>query len=377
MATAKPARVGINLCSIRPGQLSGPSVYAERLTEKLLEFEEFEWLIYCHRGAHIPPMWAERANIRRVVTTLRRPLRVGFEQIVLPILTTRDSIDLLFSPNFVSPLWGADRLVVTIHDMYYRVVPDVPAPWQRRYWGAFIPRSARRCDCILAVSRATARDIASYLPDVAHKTRVTSLASAVEDKDAPGERVAGVEPGFVLWVANVVRSKNPQAVTAAARVLAEKGRPLRFVHVGSDENGLLDAAIAADNCSSHFRRLGRVSAAELRWLYRSAVCVVQPSTYEGFGLPVLEAQAFGAPLVCSNAGALPEVAGDGAMYFAPGHHLEFADLILRIAEDPALRLSLSARGLENAARFSWSKTASETIDVFRRLFRADAAGKRQ
>lgn len=360
--------IGINLCATRPDQLSGPSIYAERLTEQLLTHGEYRWLIYCHRDYSLPPAWEAAASVRRVLTTLRRPMRVAFEQCILPLHARRDRVDLLFSPNFVSPAWGAKRLVVTIHDMYYRAVPDVLPKWQRRYWEAAVPLSARACNRVLAVSRFTAADIAKYLPSVAERVRVTPLACAVEDPDAPGEPVVDQAPGFVLWVANVVGSKNPDAVCSAAAQLRAAGQEVAFVHVGTDLHGVFAAALAAHGVADSVRRLGRVTAGELRWLYKNALCVIQPSYYEGFGIPVLEAQQLGAPVICSDAGPLPEVAGDGALLFPPREPKKLADAIVQLERDAVFRSALIERGRRNAERFSWERTAAATLDAFGELF---------
>jgi glycosyltransferase involved in cell wall biosynthesis len=360
--------VAINLCSIRPGQLAGPSVYAERLTERLIAHDEYRWLIYCHQDYVMPPAWTAAAAVRRVLTTLRRPLRIAFEQCVLPLHARRDRVDLLFSPNFVSPVWGAKRLVVTIHDMYYRAIPEVLPTWQRVYWQTFIPISARACDRVLSVSRFTATDIARYLPSVADRVRVTPLACAVEDPDARGEAVADLPPGFVLWVANVFGNKNPEAVCRAAAQLRSEQPDVAFVHVGTDLRGVFSASLAAHGVTDRVHRLGRVTAGQLRWLYRNALCVIQPSHYEGFGIPVLEAQQLGAPLICSDAGPLPEVAGDGALYFPPREPERLAAAIVQLKYDAALRSALIERGRRNAEGFDWKRTAAATLRAFGELF---------
>lgn len=360
--------VAINLCSLRPDQLSGPSIYAERLTERLVADETYRWLIYCHRDYVVSPAWTASAIVRRVITTLRRPLRVAFEHCVLPLHARRDGADLLFSPNFVSPLWGAKRLVVTIHDMYYRAIPEVLPKWQRAYWQALVPISARACDRVLAVSRFTADDIARYLPSVAGRVRVTPLACAVENTDAPGAPVADLAPGFVLWVANVVGNKNPEAVCSAVAQLRTEQPPIAFVHVGTDIHGVFSAGLAAHSVADGVRRLGRVAASELRWLYKNALCVIQPSLYEGFGIPVLEAQQLGAPVICADAGSLPEVAGHGALYFPPREPERLAAAIRRLKYDAAFRSELIERGRRNAERFDWDRTANATLRVFGELF---------
>jgi glycosyltransferase involved in cell wall biosynthesis len=109
---------------------------------------------------------------------------------------------------------------------------------------------------------------------------------------------------------------------------------------------------------------GWVSAADLEGLYNAAACFAFPSRREGFGLPVLEAMSSGAPVVCANASALPEVAGDAALYFDPDRPDELAAAIVRVLQDPLLAETLSAAGQARAAAFSWNRVAEETLAVY-------------
>jgi glycosyltransferase involved in cell wall biosynthesis len=112
---------------------------------------------------------------------------------------------------------------------------------------------------------------------------------------------------------------------------------------------------------------GYVPSADLPALYSAATAAVMPSVYEGFGLPVLEAMACGAPVVSSNASSLPEIGGDAALYFEPLDLNGMLDAIRAIWADADLRFELSQRGLEQAARFSWERAARETMAVYERL----------
>ena len=113
--------------------------------------------------------------------------------------------------------------------------------------------------------------------------------------------------------------------------------------------------------------LGTVHERDLAALYSGAACVVVPSRYEGFGLPVLEAMACGAPVLCSSAAPLPEVAGDAAVLFDPRAGGRLALELSRVLASPALRDELRARGVARAREFSWDRTAIETVAVYRRL----------
>jgi glycosyltransferase involved in cell wall biosynthesis len=360
-------RIGINLCFIRGDWATGLTRYCRQLLDELLQEKSYDWIVYCDSQLTLPAEWSRMAFIHRCRSTNQRPLRIAFEQLALPWLAWRDRVDLLFSPAFVSPAWGARWRVATIHDMYYKTFPESMTPLQRLYRKAFTPVTARHCQRLLAVSKFTASEIARFLPHAQHKVRVTPLACAIEDAELPGEAVPGVEPGYVLFVANVIANKNSQGLAAAAAQLAAAGRGKLFVHVGKDEEGLLAAALAAHRCENSFRNLGRVPSAQLRWLYQNALCAVQPSFSEGFGLPVLETQTFGTPLISSNAGSLPEVAGEGALFFSPDDPQKLAELIDQLDGDEALRRMLIENGRRNAARFSWKLTARTTLEAFDEL----------
>jgi glycosyltransferase involved in cell wall biosynthesis len=109
---------------------------------------------------------------------------------------------------------------------------------------------------------------------------------------------------------------------------------------------------------------GYVSTEDLPALYAGAACFVFPSLYEGFGLPVLEAMASGAPVVCSNASSLPEMAGDAALMVDPSNTAGFASAIERVLADGDLRSQLCARGLRRSAQFTWERTARQTMEVY-------------
>jgi glycosyltransferase involved in cell wall biosynthesis len=109
--------------------------------------------------------------------------------------------------------------------------------------------------------------------------------------------------------------------------------------------------------------LGEVSPEELAALYQGAVATINPSIYEGFGLPVLEAQALGVPVISSRGGSLPEVAGDGALYFSHDSPAELGAAMESLLDEPARRVDLIELGAENVARFSWDRAADETAAV--------------
>lgn len=372
-------RIAVNLLFIDGGNLSGPGYYAVQLVEKMLRLPpDLRWgvdiLCYVQPAARRHFSAEAQPYLKDFASYSGRIVRVVAEQSLLPMRVRRDKVDLLFSPGFVSPLWGAPHLAVTICDMYYRVIPHLIEGFQRRYWSVMIPLSVWASEVVLTISASSQRDIEQYLPRARGRTVSTPLASRFAVSDA-GEPVSAAGPPFVLIVANLTANKNCEAVVAAVAHLRAEGREIDLVHVGRDHLGLLAAAVATHGAEGYVRTLGKVSDETLIGLYRSCLCAVVPSFYEGFGMPAIEAQSLGAPLISSNRSSLPEAAGDAALYFDPDDSSELARHIDRLLADPALRSQVREAGFRHAATFSWERTADATMRVFRRILRLPEAAR--
>jgi glycosyltransferase involved in cell wall biosynthesis len=162
-------------------------------------------------------------------------------------------------------------------------------------------------------------------------------------------------------------------LVAALEILRARGTALSVVHVGRDELTLLSSALTAAGLTTSVETINGLSDAELAAAYRGAQCLVVTSTYEGFCLPVVEAQALGVPVICSDIAVLREVAGEGALFVDPYDADALADQLNAVMIDPALRARLSRAGRRNAGRFSWRRAAAEAEVLFKRLIEADEA----
>ncbi len=361
--------VGFNMAFVEPNRLSGPGFYAAQLFESAVgeaSRDNLNLIAWVQQGALHHFSDRARQHIRPTRTFRTKLGRVLWEQLILPFHARRERTDLLFSPAFVSPLWGAPKLVVTICDMYYRVVPHVTSTFQRLYWNAMIPLSSKACDRIVTISGHSQADIERFLPDARGRTISIPLASRFSARPArKSDTAEQATTPFVLMVANMTPNKNCEIVVAAVKQLNARGRPVTLIHAGQDYLDLLKTAMADRDAAAFVTLRGRVSDEELETLYDSSLAVVVASLYEGFGMPAVEAQAMGAPLICSDRTALPEAAGEGALYFDP----EDADaLSARIEQVMDMtgeeRNALVARGHASAARFSWALTAERTLDTF-------------
>jgi glycosyltransferase involved in cell wall biosynthesis len=253
------------------------------------------------------------------------------------------SLDVLHCPTFRAPLRSPIPLVITVHDLAVLRHPGTFNQWSRLYSRLAVPRVARAARLIVAVSEFTKREVVELLGVPEERIRVIhNGVDEVFTPDGPGE-----EGDYVLGVGTLEPRKNLPAAQQAARKL---GLELRI----AGERGW--GGIDVDGW------LGRVSDERLAALMRGARCLVYPSLYEGFGLPVAEAMACGTPVVTSAGGATEEVAGGAAVLVDP---LDPGAIAAGIEDAIARRDELRALGLERARAFSWKAAAAATAAVYR------------
>jgi glycosyltransferase involved in cell wall biosynthesis len=224
-----------------------------------------------------------------------------------------------------------------------------------------VPRAARLAARVLAISEVTKRDLIELYGIPEEKIVVTPLAA--DPAFGPEGPSPNGEP-YALFVGALQTRKEATTAIEALSLLGDSAP--RLVLVGPDKGGRADAVRLATELglTARIELRGHVPQDELAALYRGAACLVFPSRYEGFGLPLLEAMASGTPVVATEAGALPEVAGGAAILVEGRNPVALAGGIERAIAD---RDRLRAAGLERAARYSWAETARRTLEVYREL----------
>jgi glycosyltransferase involved in cell wall biosynthesis len=235
--------------------------------------------------------------------------------------------------------------ILTVQDLSFARRPELMGLADRLVFRRVVPRAARRAARVLAISERTKRDLVELYGLPEERVVVTPLG--VDPAFGPGDPAPD---SYLLFVGAIQPRKDP---LAAARVARELG--LRLVVVGPEK----DAGLATELRSAGAELRGYVPKDELARLYRGAACLVFPSQYEGFGLPVVEAMASGTPVVAAPDPALQEVAGDAAVFAEAG------DLAAAVQRALADRDRLRAAGLERARRYSWEETARRTLAVYR------------
>jgi glycosyltransferase involved in cell wall biosynthesis len=279
------------------------------------------------------------------------PVRdLGWYLAALPVRARRDGVEVLHCPTQRAPVRASVPLVVTFHDLAVLRHPETFNRWTREYSRRVLPRVARAATRLIAVSEFTKCELLELL-DVPEE-KVCVIPNAVgEPFTADGEAAEG---DYVLAVSTLEPRKNLPRLVEGYRRAQLNGLPLLV----SGAEGWGGVRVEGDGV----RWLGEVGDEELARLYRGARCVAYVSLYEGFGLPVLEAMACGAPVVAARTGALEEVAGDAAVLVDP---LDPAAIAEGLAEAIDRRQELRERGPARARNFDWRDVARETVAVYR------------
>ncbi|WP_449221612.1 glycosyltransferase family 4 protein [Tistrella mobilis] len=356
--------IGLNFTFMPPDAPGGMMTYSWSLLEMLVRTGRYRYVVYLQSGYRLPDELVGQVRVVYVPKFRNRIHRVIWEQTILPVVAAAHGIELMFSPGNAGPVWGPFAKVVTIHDMIYARVPGGFTRTKSAYRRMMDVLTAWTAHRVIVVSETTARDIRlSGLP-VGQRMHVVHAASSHRFSPEPAEdaMLVKVPRPYALMVASVLPHKSPRMVTAAARRLWREAG-ITTVIIGADPEGEL-ARVLAECGSEGVVFLPRVPIETLAAYYRQALCLMMPSEYEGFGLPVIEAQASGCPAVVSRGGALPEVAADAALYIDLDDEQALPAAVLRLQGDPALRSDLVARGYRNARRFSWERAADQTAEIF-------------
>lgn len=329
--------------------------------------------------AALGPLPANASLVRLPRPPLGRLSAFASHQLALPALLRGQRADLFHSPGFVAAFsvpgvpWHCPLpLVITLHDF---IPLHLPALFNgkaiNRAWYRQQMRLAGHASSLICVSQATRQDAMRFLDAPAERCTVVyeGVDRTVFHAAGPDEQPAS--PPYVLFVGGDYPNKNrPAALAAFARLTGATTLPHHLVLVGRDdapEEALAQAAPGLD--LRRVRRVQQADQAELARLYRQADLFLFPSTCEGFGLPLLEAMASGAPVVTSTASSLPEVAGPAALLVDPHDVAGLAAAMMQVLADRALHARLRAAGLARAAQFTWQAAAEQTLAVYRRTAR--------
>jgi glycosyltransferase involved in cell wall biosynthesis len=341
------------------GRKSGVGYYCEELLKAMLAMNHSdEFFVFSHQ----PVAWNTPANGNlKFTNSVHCPVRAFYLHALLPGILDRIQPDLSHYTNFLAPIFEDRPYVVTVHDMSLETLRTAHPIAKRLYTRRLAPRAARNARLVLTNSEYSKWEIVRYLSIPEDRIRVTPLAPSPEFKPTRAGREGNP---YFLYVGNLEPRKNLERLIEA------------FARMPSKEHDLLIAGnrwyrgesavhkARALGLEGRVKFLGYVPRSDLPGLFSGATAFVYPSLLEGFGLPIVEAMACGAPVITSNTSSMKEVAGDSAVLVDPTSVLELTEALAMLGEDAQARHDLSRKGLSRAAQFSWNRTAELTLDAY-------------
>jgi glycosyltransferase involved in cell wall biosynthesis len=374
-------RVMIDFTQI-PADRTGVGVYAENLVRELSP-------LFGGRDELIVLVQKDETALRKILGGFRNVLLVPlstvlfrnrgllllYEQIVLPMLLFWKNIDVIHSLHYTHPIFSPCPRVVTIHDLTFLLYPRLHTIGRRMIMPFFIRRAVRHAEALIFVSEATRLDAEKLIPGAGNLRSVVPLGVdlnvftiSAEQTNTVLEKFSIHKP-FLLFVGTLEPRKNiPRIIRAFERIASEYPNLLLVLagKLGWDFDEIFEAKRASKS-GERIRHLGFVEDSEKKALLAACEALVYPSLYEGFGLPVLEAMAAGAPAITSNVSSLPEVAGGAAVLLDPLSVEEIASAMRSLLSNETTRRELRVLGKQRAAIFSWASAAIKTYAVYEKV----------
>lgn len=385
-------KIGVNALFLIPSEVGGSETVVRQtllaLARQLSDSDELVVFLNAENRNVLLRDLRKEPRVRLVDTNIRATSRIRrflFESFVLPKLLRAAGIDVLWNPGNTAILHAPCPQLTTIYDLQYKHFPDDFNRATLRTLATLVPFSARKSQIILTISEFSRHELVDLLHVPFQNVRVAKLAAdASFAMELPGdflaERVMTLThyPNpFVLVVANSYTHKNLETAVRAFRLIADEFPEHRLVIIGRPRRGepLLQQAIQELPDPSRVTRISYIEHKDLVALFQRAEVFLFPSLHEGFGLPILEAFCCGLPVICCRETAIPEVAGDCAIYAKSADPEDFArhlrTLLANTSEALALRQQLAEKGRARAREFSWSESAAVLLDAARSVTQKD------
>jgi glycosyltransferase involved in cell wall biosynthesis len=355
-------------------QRGGISKYIRLLISSIAEIDHAnDYVIFHQRKDSASYLPVNRSNFRPA--NLWTPCHHRIERWSLSAELLPHRLDVLHSPDFIPPAFGAKSKVITIHDLNFVHYPDFLTEDSRRYYLDQITWAVEHADRISADSFHTKNDLISILNVPADKITTIHLAAdpVFSDKQAKGAIASTLEhfslpKDFILFVGTLSPRKNiSNLLLAYSQLIMSESIDLPLVLVGARGwlyQELFDLVKTLE-IEQNVRHINNATDIQLSHLYSAASILTLPSHYEGFGFPVLEAMHCGCPVISSDRASLPEVAGDAAILLDPDDIDAWSQSIESLLSDTETQKQMIEKGYRQANNFSWTNTARETVKIYK------------
>jgi glycosyltransferase involved in cell wall biosynthesis len=303
------------------------------------------------------------------------PSHHRLESIALGLELLPRRIDLLHSPDFIPPKFGAKKYVITVHDLAFLLYEDIQTADSLRYYAGGIRRAVRQADRIIAVSAATRDDLMRLLDIPSQKISVIWEGLHPQFRPIPDDEARPVldryhlPEKYMLFVGTIEPRKNIPNLLRAFAMLKDRPKLVLAGQKGWLSDETFDT-IHKLNLGEEVIWLDGVPFADLPALYSGAMLHILPSLYEGFGFPPLEAMACGTATIVSDRGALREISGEAAIFIDPDSPESIAAAIEALLRDDTQRTEQVTRGLDHVKQFTWRSTAEKTLALYQEVLNA-------
>ena len=367
-------RIGINLLSLTSYQ--GTETYAENIIRSLLDTKMLDMELVIFGTTRLPQglRFKKTDGIHTVMVDIPfwgKGFLAFYQQTVLPFLLWKNKKNILFAPSPTAPLFLHSK-VVTIHDCAYDHFPEFDSKFSRIYFWLMYQGAKYFSRKIITVSEFSKRELCTLYKIPGEKIHVIYEAlpllpnPTIDVLPAVLQKFA-IRNAYFFYIGNTRPRKNlDRLLLAFKEFLQQTNESYQLVVAGKIDTRFLNlkTMIEETGLGGKVILTDFVTQEEKVLLYKGAMALVFPSLYEGFGLPVLEAQSLGIPVLTSNTSSLPEIAGEGAIYVDPYSIEDIAKGMKRLTVDKELRTKLIQAGFENVKRFSWAKAAWQLQEIF-------------
>lgn len=375
-------KIGIDARMYRSG-VAGIGRYSQNLIKNLLAIDQENQYVLFMTKEDIEEIQRQKAkgkmkmqNVKIIKTDIAHYSIA--EQTKLPRIIEREKCDLVHFLNFNYPVGYKGKFISVIHDLTLHFFPEVARQTnfiKRTAFEYVMKKACQNAEKIIAVSQSTKADIIKVFKTPSEKIEV--IYEAADDKIIKGvetnlinllKKKYKIDSPVILYVGQFRPHKNLPSLVEAFNEI-RKSTACRLVMLGKTDPKYqsLQKAVSKSQFKNEIVMPGFVSDEELAAWYKLASCFVFPSLYEGFGLPGLEAMRSGTPVVSSNVSSLPEIYRDAAIYFDPFKIEEISAKIKSVLVDKDLRARLTKRGKEIAHLYTWKKTATQTLEVYKEI----------
>lgn len=363
-------RIGID-ARLLGYRMGGISEYTRQLIDALAVLDTETAFTILHRYSD-NKTYTPSKNFRRA--NLYTPAHHRFERVALSVELAPYRLGLLHSPDFIPPYRGAQKHVITIHDLHFLRYPEFQTSDSLRYYAQQIHAAVAHADHIFAQTEGTRQEIVGRLNVPSDKVTVHLLGVNPAFQVLDTATVAAcreryrIPKNYLLFVGTIEPRKNLPGLIEAYQQLKARYQdmpPLVIVgHTGWNAEPSLQAMKTAGNSVIW---LQGVPFEDLPALYNGAMLLVLPSFHEGFGMPAVEAMACGTPVVVARRGSLPEVVGEAGVYIDPEDATAIAHAIATLLDDSQRAADFIQKGLKRANQFTWAHTAQIALNVYRNV----------